>query len=379
MTALLLLAAAVFTGNDSCRPCHATIVKMYERTPMARSTGAITNNVPPGKFNHAASGLEYVITRNGQVKTQRSQHQFDFFIGSGAAGFSYLIFRDRFLFQAPVTWYSQKKRWDASPGYQDDPVMAWDRPIDPSCLSCHASQLTHIYNTVNRYAEKPFEQAGIACERCHGPGSGHIKGQAKMINPAKLDPERRDDVCRQCHLMGEARIERPGRTFAQFRAGARLGDFVAYFVADDPNGPALRTTSHVENMNASQCKQASGDKMWCGTCHDTHTMPVNPVAWFRAKCEACHGKRASGCPRSANCIGCHMPKSQAVDAGHGAFTDHSIPRRPKVKPPGPKPWRLKPFSPSDAGALEHGLAYIQVYERTKDDRQKQEAKRLLTR
>jgi len=379
MTALLLLAAATFTGNESCRPCHSAIVKTYERTPMARSTGTIANNVPPGKFKHPASGLEYTISRDGRVRTQRTEHQFDFTIGSGAAGFSYLIFRDRFLFQAPITWYSQKKRWDASPGYQDDPVMAWDRPIDPSCLSCHASQLAHIYNTVNRYAEKPFEQPGIACERCHGPGSEHIQGKAKMINPAKLDSERRDDVCRQCHLMGEARIERAGRTFAQYRAGDRLGDFVAYFVADDPNGPALRTTSHVENINASKCKQASGDRLWCGTCHDTHTMPTNAAAWFRGKCESCHGTRTSTCPRSANCVSCHMPKSQAVDAGHGAFTDHSIPRRPKNRPAAPKPWRLKPFSPADAGAREHALAYAQAYARTKDERQKQEAISLVTK
>lgn len=386
MSALFLLAWATFTGNDACRPCHAAIVRTYQATPMARSTGPVANNVPPGRFKHAASGIEYVIAKDGRVTTKRvttkGVEQFDYVIGSGAAGFSYLISRDRYLFQAPITWYSQKKRWDASPGYQNDPVMAWDRPVDPSCLSCHASQLTHIYKTVNRYAEKPFEQPGISCERCHGPGSDHVRSQGKMIVPSKLDSERRDDVCRQCHLMGEARIARAGRTFAQYRAGDRLGDFVAYFVADDPDGPTLRTTSHVENMNASRCKQMSGDRMWCGTCHDVHTMPSNAVSWYRAKCESCHQpgiRAATDCPRTPNCISCHMPKSQAVDAGHGAFTDHSIPRRPKKRTPSEKPWRIKPFSASDAGNRELALAYAQLYGRTRDERQKNEAIRLVTK
>ena len=388
MTALLALAFATFVGNDACRPCHAQIVKSYEATPMARSTMPVANNVPPGSFKHAASGLEYSIAKDGQVTMRGpkglARERFDYLIGSGAAGFSFLISRDRFLFQAPITWYSQQRRWDAAPGYQNDQTMEWDRPVDPSCLLCHASQLNHIYGTVNRYAEKPFLQGGVSCERCHGPGADHVKAQAPMVIPSKLQPERRDDVCRQCHLMGAARIERPQRTFAQYRAGDRLGDYVAYFVLDDPSGPELRTTSHVENLNASRCKQQSGDKMWCGTCHDVHTTPTNVTSWYRAKCMQCHSPQPQrsaavpDCPRTPNCIGCHMPKSRAVDAGHGAFTDHSIARRPNARAKSASSvWRLRPFSTADAGDLELAKAYMQLYQRTRDERQKSEAARIV--
>lgn len=384
MTSLLVFAFATFIGNDACRPCHSDLVRRYEATPMARSTGPITNTVPAGKFRHAASGLTYQISREGRVAIQGGDksrvEQFDYVIGSGAAGFSYLISRDRYLFQAPITWYSQKRRWDAAPGYQDDPVMAWDRPVDPSCLLCHASQLKHIYNTVNRYAEKPFDQPGVSCERCHGPGSDHVGTGSKMVVPSRLDSERRDDVCRQCHLIGEARIERPGRTFTQYRPGDRLGDLVAYFVSDDPNGPVLRTTGHIEKLAASRCKQVSGDKLWCGTCHDVHTTPAEATTWYRAKCEQCHSpsnRSTSDCPRTASCISCHMPKSKAVDAGHGAFTDHQIRRKPTpAAVRTTKPWQLRPFSAADGGNLELAKAYLQMYQRTRDERQKSEAIRL---
>lgn len=381
---LLLFAAATFAGNAACAGCHAVIVRQYEQTPMARSTGKIANNVPPGTFLHNASKTEYAITAAGDVRIRRGgtteDRRFDYVIGSGAAGFSYIIARAGYLFQAPITWYTQAKRWDASPGYQNDTGMAWDRPIEPSCLLCHASQVTPVYGSLNKYVDPPFKQNGVACERCHGAGSEHIASagtgsRVKMVIPSKLDSERRDDVCRQCHLMGEARIPREGHVFAEYRAGARLGDYVAYFVTDDPDGPALRTTSHVEKLNASRCKQSSGDRLWCGTCHDTHTTPIAPAAWYREKCRSCHEPRT--CKRGDNCIACHMPKSQAVDAGHGAFTDHAIPRqarRPAAVPA--DAWRLRPFSKADLGDRELALAYAELYGRTGDERQKREFLRL---
>ena len=378
---LPLLLAAAFTGNNACRPCHADLVKGYEATPMARSTGPIAGQVPMGSFRHGASGNEYRIASDGKViirppKGPATTQQFDYAIGSGAAGISFLQLRNRFLYQAPIAWYSQKKQWAPSPGYEADHEMNWDRKVDPSCLLCHASQLTHIYGTINRYATPPFQQAGVSCERCHGPGSEHVAGKARMVLPPKLDAERRDDTCRQCHLMGEARVPRPGKAFGEYRAGDRLGDFVAYFVFDDPAGAKLRTTSHVEKLAASKCKLASGDKMWCGTCHDVHTTPKQPVAWYREKCFTCHSP--DPCRRGPDCTSCHMPKSEAWDAGHAAFTDHSIPRhRNSAQFDAPLPWKLRPFSPADAGVRELGLAYAEVYRHTNDKRQRAEAVKLL--
>ena len=117
MTALLLFAFATFVGNYACRPCHADIVRKYEATPMARSTGLVARTSLPAHLSMPASGLDYVIAKDGRVTirngAKREEKQFDYVIGSGAAGFSYLIFRDRYLWQAPITWYSQKRRWDA--------------------------------------------------------------------------------------------------------------------------------------------------------------------------------------------------------------------------------------------------------------------------
>lgn len=379
---MLLLAAAVFVGNGACQPCHASIWRDYASTPMARSSGRV-EKVPPGSFLHGPSGIRYEVTETGEVRDAgRVPRKLAWFVGSGAEGTSYLVENEGSLFEAPVTWYARKKRWDMSPGYQGDRTADWSRAIEPSCLYCHASQVTPVYGTRNRYTDPPFKQGGVACERCHGAGSEHVasNGKSPMVNPARLEARRRDDTCRQCHLSGEARIARPGRQFAEYRAGDLLSRFVSYFVFDTaPGGRPLETNSHVERLLESRCQQASGDRLWCGTCHDPHRLPAQPAAWFREKCLACH--QPDPCRRGPDCASCHMPRSQAVDAGgHGVFTDHAIPRRPSAAPrvsAAGRPWKLRPFLPEEAGDREMGLAHAELFGRTRDERHRREAMRLL--
>jgi tetratricopeptide (TPR) repeat protein len=195
------------------------------------------------------------------------------------------------------------------------------------------------------------------------------------VNPVRLEPARREAVCAQCHLSGQARIERAGRRIEDYRPGDQLSDYVAYFVAE--SSTALKVTSHVEKLAASRCKRSAGDRLWCGTCHDPHRTiaATERAAWYRAKCLACH--KAIECGRGFDCVSCHMPKGRAVDGGHGVFTDHSIPRRAGAAP-APVSWRVRGFSAADAGDRESGLAYAEIYLTTGDKRQRSEAIRLLT-
>ena len=124
----------------------------------------------------------------------------------------------------------------------------------------------------------------------------------KMVNPGRLEPERRDAVCSQCHLTGEARIEKPGRKFVEYQAGDRLSDYATYFVWSLGRRD-LKVTSHVEKLAASACKSASGDALWCGTCHDPH----NNADKSQQACLGCH-KTAHR--QDERCVTCHMPRSK---------------------------------------------------------------------
>jgi hypothetical protein len=354
--ALLFAVALTYTGNESCRPCHQQIYDAYMSTPMARTSGRVCAAVPPGWFEHWSARVNYSIARNGRVTwaagAQSGSRQLDYFIGSGAAGRSYLYSVDNFLFQAPVTWYARQERWDVSPGYESDRTTRWSRAIEPNCLFCHASQARPIYGTQNRYADPPFAQSGVGCERCHGPGSEHIAGRGRMVNPTRLAPPERDAVCSQCHLSGAARIEKAGKRIAAFRPGENLNDYVAYFVPVSTDGGAMRATSHVEKLEVSACKKASGDRLWCGTCHSPH----KPAA-SRTACVTCHA--STHCHRGDDCTACHMPKTRVVDGGHGVLTDHSIPRKP-VHRDSKQDWRLTTFRGFTATHRELGLAYAET-------------------
>jgi hypothetical protein len=393
---LFLAIPALFVGNQACSGCHAEIYRSYTLTPMAMSSGRNLRPLTPGSIRHPASQVRYDIDANGMVRLakgeKRDQRQLSYYIGSGVAGRSFAYARDGFLFEAPVTWYAQTSSWDVSPGYAQDSVSRWSRPIEPSCLFCHASQTRWREGTQNAYADPAFDQNGVVCERCHGPGSLHIEGKARMVDPARLAPARRDAVCAQCHLSGQARVARVGRQLTDYRPGDVLSDFVAYFVADiartrpgDFERNSFQVNSHVEKLAESQCKRSAGDRLWCGTCHDPHTVPAasERAGWFRAKCLTCHA--AAQCARGFDCTACHMPKSRAADAGgHGVFTDHSIPRMTPSAPAGraaaqPEAlWQLRGFSAADAGNRELGLAYAEAGVRTGSRRQQAEALRLLT-
>ncbi|MGH9664221.1 MAG: tetratricopeptide repeat protein [Bryobacteraceae bacterium] len=379
---LLLVAQALYVGNHACAVCHAGIFQSYRSTPMARSSGVVGGQLRAGSFRHTPSGTDYRIESSGLVHVSKGSRQIErkleYFIGSGQAGQSFLYSLNGFLYQAPVTWYSQQSRWDVSPGYESDRASRWNRAVEPDCLGCHSSQVRFAAGYENLYADPPFAQNGVGCERCHGPGSEHIAGRGGMINPAKLDPARRDAVCAQCHMSGEARIARTGRRWQDYRPGDLLSSYVAYFVYDRVT--ALKATSYVERLAASRCKIASGNRLWCGTCHDPHRIPAaqERVRWYRSRCLSCH--RPAECQRGDDCASCHMPKRHVVDGGHGVLTDHSIPRRPsEIRDTPHDHWQLEPFSSADAGTRELGLAYAEVSRRTGDSRQQREAFRLLSK
>lgn len=329
---------------------------------MARSSGAVTGIIGEGAFVDRPSGVGYRVYRQDgaawfgfEVGGVQGQRRLEYFVGSGTVGRSYLFTVDGFLYQAPVSWYSAPARWELSPGYQQYQQLYLTRAIDPVCLDCHASGLRHTAGTTNGYGSPPFREGGVGCERCHGAGDAHVAGRGKMVNPAKLAADRRDSICAQCHLAGEARTARAGAK--AFRPGDRLTDSLVVF--EWAGAPDMNVTSHFETLAESACKKATGDKLWCGSCHDPHRAPAEAekAAYYRARCLGCH--QVAECSRGPDCAGCHMPKAAVRDVQHAAYTDHAI-RKPgssinRKAAGGGR--RLVPFGGAPAGDRDFGLAY----------------------
>jgi hypothetical protein len=399
-----------YVGDVTCARCHQDIASAYRAHPMGRSLAPVSGR-ETGPWTSASAGLsiedkgvQFTIEHNGgRVFHKASRRGADgnsfaeieaevsYALGSGTRGISFLIERDGFLFQSPVAWFAQERRWDISPGYGEFSTRPdFERAIQPDCLFCHANHFQAVPGTVNRYEKPIFQGHAIGCERCHGPGELHVNRRAglssepdmSIVNPAHLTPALRDSVCQQCHLQGSFRFARAGRDPFDFRPGLPLHRFLAVFLMKKGSGGKLEAVGHDEQMEASRCFAASKGELGCISCHDPHRLPAPAakVAYYRERCLACHEKK--GCALSLSqrqtrgqgddCIACHMPRPAITNVPHTAATDHRIlrdargPKRENPRDasgqPGESPlvdyhWRLMTEEERQDAARDMGVAH----------------------
>jgi len=414
-----------YVGSQACSGCHGAIAESFARHPMGRAMDTVPGERP---VETAAGGAtfndrerEYVVEeRDGVVLHHERVFDTDgrpiydqalpvrFAVGSGTRGRSYLIDHDGLLVQSPIGWYSGTGRYGLSPGYEHDRGLRFERAIGDGCLHCHAGLVEHADDDSGRYSSRVFAEAAIGCERCHGPGGEHVATMTalapgatatdlRIVNPADLEPRRREAVCNQCHLGGEATIPRFGRGFYDFRPGDHLDDTLVVFVHDEQAASAsgAKPVSQVEQMRQSGCWKGTGGRLGCTSCHDPHAKPAPEEfdAFYRTKCQACHEEQPCSLPAverdappaAGSCIRCHMPSQDLVEVAHTAMSDHRVPRRPDEAPPAPRAATaaLVPFD----GAAERvpprelrrarGLALASLPGTTKSTRGAQEAISLL--
>jgi Tetratricopeptide repeat/Cytochrome c554 and c-prime len=313
------------------------------------------------------------ISRNGAG----AEYDVAYAIGSGVHAIGFIVQLRDHLFQSPLCFYPGQG-WGMAPGYENSTAPDFYRAVTPECLFCHSGQANLKPDTLNSYQDPPFEAQGITCERCHGPSETHLRNPVpgSIINPSHLASAARNSICEQCHLSGEIRIPNPNERMTDFRSGQTLEDVFSTYVFERSLSPAavnpFKVISQVHQLALSTCARNSGDRLWCGTCHDPHELPKDPVAYFRSRCLSCHGTALLQKHPKPNqdCIGCHMPRRPVTDGGHTTFTDHRITRtRPpdvEFSPVGVSdtlvPWREPPARFADRNL---GLAEINVGEKLK--------------
>jgi photosynthetic reaction center cytochrome c subunit len=329
-------------GASRCQFCHRSEVEGYARSAMAHSLRRAgrepdgTVDTPDTKITMYSSPTGY--WQRLQSGGDATNYRIDYVIGSGNHASGYLLDLAGHLFQSPVAYYKSRHAYDLAPGYEGLPNPDFTRPITEGCLFCHSGSASYISGTLNQYRSPAFSAEAITCERCHGPAEEHLSDPraGTIINPAKLEPAARDSICEQCHLLGVGRVLNPGKKFGDFRPGQRLEDtFTTYCNASPRDAHAeFKVISHVEQLARSTCARKSNGQLWCGTCHDPHNKPLEPVQFYRSKCLSCHmGNFSDSHPgKESDCVSCHMPRRDAKDGGHTVFTDHRIQRRPEPEP-----------------------------------------------
>ncbi len=291
-------AGVAYMGDETCRECHEPQYNDFKKTGMGRSLSIpgpgnwpeftksvtllnkklgrrYTVSVTGGKMYHTESGM-----RADGKQEYSEKHEVAFTVGSGDLGRSYLVAKGDALFVSPISYYKGIRGWGLSPGYESGQFLSFTRPVWNLCASCHAGLSRPILGTRNRYQVPAFRFLSVGCERCHGPGELHVRERREnrplsgavdfsIVNPARLPPHLRDDVCKQCHLLGDAQILRPGKTYLDFRPGTSLDNVVSIFSAPvTAKVEVIRALSHPEQLEMSRCSIQSNRRLGCITCHD---------------------------------------------------------------------------------------------------------------
>lgn len=393
-----------YVGSESCRTCHQGDTMAFRRTGMGRSMADIdlTREPPDAVYEHAPSKRRYqVVRKDGQLwhrellltagppEVVLSEFPVKYVVGSGRHSLTYLVEVDGFMVESPVTWYTSRKAWGMSPGYDTPHHKGFERSVGEGCLYCHAGHAEAVGASLHKVR---VVEASISCERCHGPGALHVEHHSNrkplkedgidrtIVNPRHLPRALAEAICQQCHLRASATIEGRRRGQAAFRPGLPLQDFRQDYKLSAADH-SMTVVGHVEQMHLSRCYQKS-DTLTCLTCHNPHDepRPADRDKHYNAACATCHKpqacsvspkRRAEQSPGNS-CIHCHMPASP-TEIPHLAFTHHRIGihgQRPA--PPGALgPGVLEPFLDlSRLSAIDQkrslGLGYLEVANLTRD-------------
>jgi len=349
-----------YVGSQECALCHNGIYEKYARTDMGRSMvkvdAALLKTIPISasifdqRLNRhfeqfAKDGAlyqsEFELASDGK-EVFRETHKVDWIIGAGANGFGGIVQRRDYLFEAPLSFYSNVNAWALSPGYQYADY-GFSRPILPGCTSCHSGRPQAALDGNGKFRKPPFQELAVGCENCHGPGEAHIAAASRdtIVNPSRLPGWLADNVCLPCHQTGDARVLHAGKDYSDFRPGSTLDDtlsiFMVPFTAQAP--PQDDLLEHYLSMRLSKCYSQSAGKLSCITCHQPHTQPTAAEApdYFRQRCLTCHTEQSCSVPFAErqkqkpadNCIGCHMPKRDVKVISHSVLTNHRIVRTPQ--------------------------------------------------
>lgn len=365
-----------YVGSTVCASCHSNIYSSFRQTSMGRSmlpgdANSLNSVLPVPATVYDKDSNQYfdVLRKDGQLfqsqyaldadgkELFRQTWKVDYDIGAGANGFGFLIQRDHYLFEAPLSYYTKTHAWGFAPGFELQ-NRGFTRPILGRCIICHSGRPNPVVGQVGLYKDPPFDELAVGCENCHGPGESHVAERAQelmmdvapsagadtsIVNPARLSGWLADNICMRCHQGQDVRVEMPGKNIRDFHPGMPLGNYVSIFkIAPEPGAsPSALPLEHYFGMTLSKCYRASRN-LHCITCHDPHveSPATKALADYRSKCLGCHTEqscRLDSAKRLAtnppdDCLICHMPKRTVTTIAHAALTDHSIPAQVNSAP-----------------------------------------------
>lgn len=342
-----------YVGSERCATCHARNYHSWKGTKHANMLAAPTkktvvgdfslNNTllapsSPGASSHSIAkmtvkdGVYHVGLFSGDVSTD---YEVAYVLGGTLRQMYLTVSAQGVMSVLPVQWNTRDEHWHEAQG-PDAPSPGGARDWIKDCAPCHVTGFK-ANPTAN---QKAWNENGIGCEACHGPGALHANSKTPekpdtIFNPGNYhDESRASMVCGRCHSRGmspdgvhpSAVGYEPGEDLHSRFIEVSGGDGNFFW----PDGSSK--TNHQQLMDFRKSEMFSkGLKCW--SCHNPHKSSENSRANLRlagnALCRSCHVRDAG--PRNlthalhdnGSCVACHMPPT-ARSASPGDIASHTF-------------------------------------------------------
>jgi predicted CXXCH cytochrome family protein len=321
---------ASYVGSASCKTCHSQIYERWKKTLMA--------NVVRDPKEHP-DAISPDLSKPDPLVTF-AKDDIAFVYGSKWKQRYFKKVGDDF-FPLPAQWDVTHKIWRA---YNVKPGTDWwtpfypadnmQRPTGPTCDGCHSVN----YDVTT----KKVTEWNVGCEKCHGPGSDHVKQPTpgNIVNPASLNYVDATNTCIQCHSQGQRLVPPSVGNAYDWPVGFHMGKHLDDFWKLEDHKLGETTFTHFADGTAHKNRMQGNDfvnslmyarGVSCFSCHDAHGTENDALLRKPANvlCLDCHGPNSPNGPHAPTieqhthhkagsqgneCISCHMPKIQQTIA-----------------------------------------------------------------
>ncbi|MCB0115027.1 MAG: hypothetical protein KDD84_13090 [Caldilineaceae bacterium] len=298
-----------YIGSDRCAGCHEDKAHSWRDTLHGSTVQDTTANPEAilGNFLVGEDVRSFGLEEVAYVVGQRWR-QLYLTVDAESGDISVL----------PAQWNMDTEEWVPYAPHEGE-----DGEWRQTCATCHVTGMD--------FATWTFEEFGVGCESCHGPGEAHAADPLAVDMFAEVD----EQLCGACHSRGHSSDGHPFPT--QYRPGDTLADHYTFAEGEEyfwPDGSArLNNMQYVDWVFSNNAMRASG-QVTCMTCHAMHetgAAPAQLTAPLNDLCVNCHGDKAAlnlhmPYHRVASqkfeftCANCHMP---AMSTNATAFDIHN--------------------------------------------------------
>lgn len=349
-------------GSQVCAGCHPDEAGSWSGSDHHLAMQPATGDTVLGDFDDAVfehNGDTTTFTRRGEgfvIRTAGPGGEVDDFEVRYTFGVrplqQYLLDGPRGRLQAfDVAWDSRDaaeggQRWYAL--FEENPLDWWGPSLNWNhmCAECHATGLQKGFQVESDAFDTTWDEVGVGCEACHGPGSNHTaihRGRSDSLGTGLVDTREprqwtadairphRDparpataqvDTCGRCHARrAPITADADGQILAQAYHATLIEPGIYH-----PDGQILEEDYVWGSFRQSRMYAAG---VVCTDCHDAHSGAVaEPVS---ATCTRCHESTTFASPdhhfhpsdsSGAACVACHMPATTYM--GVDPRRDHSL-------------------------------------------------------